>query len=158
MAASDLFGARPGYVPPGYRLTSTLHGELFAGLVGPHEQALLVYTRGWSDETFRRPLSVHVSPPENAAVLFGTEEKRGETVDIGVPDASAVYHDGRWELGNGHDRRAAGDVVVHWGLGDEHSLTVRHATRVYAVRGSRRNGVSLGELVRVAQSLPYPAS
>lgn len=154
----DLFDARPLYVPPGYRLTSTLRGNLFAGFRGGYEQAMIIYATGWSDDVFRRPLAVHISGPLNRAVLFGTEKRKGQEVAFGVENAAAVYHDGRWELGSGRDQLVAGGVVLHWSLSDEHSLTIMHREVLYAVRGSRRNGIGLEDLLRVGESLLYPPS
>lgn len=143
----------PRYVPAGYRFRTRVQGQIFEGFPGSSDQALIVYRRGSDEGSIHRPLIVYVSPPQNKPVLFGTEKKKGKVVDIDL-DARVVYHDGQWELGHGEDTRDAGDVVVHWDSADLHSLTIVHDDVLYAVRGSRRNGIGSRELRRVAESLP----
>jgi hypothetical protein len=155
---TELLEVEPGYVPSGYRLTSRLCGVLFSGFRGGEEQIMLIYTRGWTDEVFLRPLTVHISPPANTPVLFGTEKRSGRELGAVVPDATVMYHDGRWDLGPGAESLDVGPVVVHWNRADEHSVTIGHPGVLYAIRGSRRNAVTMAELVRVGQSLPYPAT
>jgi hypothetical protein len=155
MAVADLLEAQPAHLPPGYRFRRKLRGRLFEGFRGDDEQVILVYGRGWSDAGAYRPLLVYVSPSTNVAELFSTEEKAGQPLELGVDGTRTVYHDGRWELGPGFDARSAGDVTVHWDSSDWHSLTVVHPGGLYAVRGARRNGVGLSDLVDVAKSLPY---
>jgi hypothetical protein len=143
----------PRYVPGGYRFRTRVQGQIFEGFPGTGDQALIVYRRGSNEASIHRPLIVYVSPPDNEPVLFGTEEKNGQRIDTKL-DAQVIYHDGQWELGRGEDTRDAGDVFVHWDSSDMHSLTVVHEELLFAVRGSRRNGVGLRELRRIAESLP----
>jgi hypothetical protein len=155
MAVAELLEAQPAHLPPGYRFRRKVQGRLFEGFRGDDEQVILVYGRGWTEAEAYRPLFVYVSPPSNGVQLFSTEEQDGQPLDLGVDGARATYHDGRWELGPGFDARNAGDVTVHWDASEWHSVTVVHPRGVYAVRGSRRNGVGVRELVEVAKSLPY---
>jgi len=151
--AVSIDDASPRYVPAGYRFRTRVQGQIFEGFPGSSDQALIVYRRGSADASIQRPLIVYVSPPLNKPVLFGTEKKKGEVIDTDL-DAHVIYHDGQWELGRGEDTRDAGDVVVHWDSSDLHSLTIVHDDVLYAVRGSRKNGIGRGELQRVAESLP----
>jgi hypothetical protein len=155
MSMAELLDAQPAHVPSGYRFRRKVRGRLFEGSRGDDEQAILVYSRGWTEAATYRPLFVYVSPPTNGVELFSTEEQGGQPIALGVGETHAVYHDGRWELGPGFDARNAGDVVVHWDSSEWHSVTVVHPAGVYAVRGSRRNGIGARELVAVAESLPY---
>lgn len=152
--AVDPLNAKPAYVPPGYALTSSFRGELFAGFRSPGEQTLLIYTRGWSDGRFLRPLAVHIAPPDASPVLFGTERREGEPIEVRVDRAVGRYHDGRWSVGAGTDQIDLGPVVVHWDFADEHSVTVQHPRAVCAVRGSRLNGVGIRDLLRILRSVP----
>ena len=155
MMVAELLHAKPAYVPPGYRFIRRLKGRSMEGFPGEDDQVLLIYGRGWSDEDARRPLHVFVSPPTNGAQLFSTEAQAGEPVDIGLDGARAVYHDGRWEVGLGEDMRDTAALPVHWDSTEWHSVTAQHASGLYAVRGSRKNGVGIQELVDVVRSLPY---
>jgi hypothetical protein len=155
MKFDEMLEIRPAYVPSGYRFRRSLHGKIFDGFDSELDQVMLIYGAGWTDEAATRPLRVYIGPSNGGTVLFGTEEQRGQELDIGIVGARTNYHEGRWALGPGIDTRPAGDVVVHWDTSDDHSLTVIYNGLVYAVRGSRLNGVTLDELVKVAKSLPY---
>jgi hypothetical protein len=139
----------PAYVPAGYRFAFKVVGEDAAGFWGSRDQVLLTYVSG-SDPAL--PLAVFAAADADAELL-GTEQRDGVLLDIGVADATAVYHDGIWQLGSGPEARQAGQVIVHWSRDDVHSITIAVDGTFYAVRGARSKGVSLDELARVARSL-----
>jgi hypothetical protein len=144
---------RPSYVPSGFTLRSTDYGAAWQGFYEVDEQEMLEYVNG---SNFTWPLFVAAAEPHGKAEFFGTEERQGAPIDIGVHGARAVYHDGIWAAGPGPDQRAAGSVTIHWQTGICHSITARKGNRVYAVRGSTTTGVTVDELIKVTRSLPFP--
>jgi hypothetical protein len=111
----------------------------------------LIYTRGWEVEDWNSPLTIHASPA-GEGILAGTENRPGEPVDLGIPSATAVYHDGLWAPGSGEDERDLGDVIIHWDRTNAHSITIRASNGTYAVRAPKAD-VAFDELVEVARSL-----
>jgi hypothetical protein len=158
MGAQAQLVTRPSYIPNGYRLQAELAGQIFMAFPGEAEQLRLTYTKGFRDSHFTKPLFIYVSPPQNSPVLAGTEKQRGQVLDVGIPGAQAVYHDGLWQLGPGYDQRFTGDVFVHWDFSDQHSLTVTHDRVFFGARGSRMNDISLEELVKIARSFDYASA
>ncbi len=143
---------RPKYVPDGFTLRSANYGDAWEGFYGADEQIILEYVRG-SDFTW--PLMVAAAKRRGETEFFGTGERTGAPIDINVSGAHAVYHDGIWAPGSGPDRRAAGEVIIHWQRDICHSVTARKANRIYAVRGSTATGVTVDELVKITRSLPF---
>jgi hypothetical protein len=139
----------PGRLPAGFQLRRRVEGTALVGFTGPQGQELtdqvtLIHTRGRGYLDSRFALTVHVTSTP-AARLFATEGRAGISVDIGIPGAKAVYHDGWWTPPETDGGRAV------WGVGTMHSITVYAADRVLGVRAPRN--VGLQELLDVAKSI-----
>lgn len=141
----------PSYVTPGYELRRQIEGPMAEGLGREADQRALFYTRGWADEDWVFPLAVFVSNHPNRT-LVGTAGKPGDAITVGVPNVAAVYHDGLWVPGPGDDKEQFGDVVLHWDRSEAHSITISSSDKTYAVRGPKRRGITIDELVRIARS------
>jgi hypothetical protein len=150
MSPPSVNEAQPSYLPSGYQLRRQIVGDDAAhGLsnrAGDQVGAMmLVHTTG---RTYREwllaALVVHVGLGPDGS-LTGTEKKPGRRVDLGLPGVQAVYHDGMWAMGDDGVRPV-------WRTDAAHSITVRTSARSYGIRGPRSIGI--GELVRVARSLP----
>lgn len=142
----------PSYVPPGYKLRQTIEGPAAMGFGLDPNQVGHFYVHGYTDEEIHTPLSVFMGPP-GAPPLAATEHRPGQPVDIGVPNVTALYHDGMWVPGPGEDQQNVGPGVLHWERAVAHSLTVHAPDGVYAIRGGKRIGAGIDELVKVAKSL-----
>jgi hypothetical protein len=141
---------RPTYIPHGYSYGFRIDGEAGPGFIRDPDQTVLIYTRSAVDST--HPLMISLSPSRRLE-LMATEGHPGLPVALDS-GAEAVYHDGLWSSGPGLDERRDGDVVVHWDRSDAHSITVRTEDGVYGVRGARSRGVTVDELLKIANSLP----
>lgn len=143
--------AVPSYITPGYELRREIDGPMAEGLGRDADQKALFYTRGWADEDWVFPLTVFVASYPNRT-LIGTAGRRGNSVEVGVPNVTAAYHDGMWVSGPGEDEHQIGAVVLHWERSEAHSITISSFDKTYAVRGPKRRGVTFDELVRIAGS------
>ncbi|MGV9308963.1 hypothetical protein ACWDLG_36800 [Nonomuraea sp. NPDC003727] len=134
---------QPSYVLRGFKFQFRTEGPEAPGFGTLENQIALVYTRGSSHEEQASPLVVcFVAEP--GRTLEGTENRPGIAVDLGIPGASAVYHDGLWMFtGPDGDR--------YWAP-NAHSVTVNAPGGTYALRAPRDVGAD--ELVKVARSLP----
>jgi hypothetical protein len=146
-------GEAPGYVPAGFEFRRRVVGGVTPTLGTDPARVALTYTRGWSHQDWIDGLQVHLAPGTGHQ-LVATETRSGVPVDLSAEGASAVYHDGWWQIGPGAEEVAWSDTVAHWDRSSVHSLTVTTGERTIAVRGSRASGVGFEELVRVARSLP----
>ena len=144
---------RPTHVPSGFKFRAEFRGETGMGFSGDPSQVSLVYARGMTADDRVFPLTLHVSSARHVR-LIGTEEHEGSRVRLPRSRARATYHDGMWMLGPGPDqRRVAPGTVIHWDNSDVHSLTLAREGKVFALRGARRRGVGLEELVRTLESV-----
>jgi len=144
--------AGPSYIPNGYQFQRQREGVDAAGFGRDPHQVALLYTRGWQYEDWVYPLSIYIVPL-GAAALAATEQHPSRRVDIGIPGAVAMYHDGLWASGLGEDELHLGSVVLHWDRKAVHSITVHRGNHTYAVRGPKHRGVGFEELVKIAQSV-----
>jgi hypothetical protein len=142
----------PSYLPPGYYYYATHAPERIGGFglewdVGSH-----TYARE-HDRDQRPGLEVHVAKP-GASSLAATETRQGVQIDLGLPHATTIYHDGMWDVGPGPDQRSfPPDIIMHWEGSEYHSITLRTAKATYGIRGSKRRGVDLDQLILIARSL-----
>jgi hypothetical protein len=144
---SDILDREPAYVPPGYSLRRRFANGVEPGFGLIKDQALLVYTTGWSLSDWTYPLMFCVAGP-GAPELFATEQRKGTQVPLGI-GVTGEYHDGIWvasmdEFGNPAGRR--------WQVGGTHSITIRNSLAVLAARGPRQLPAS--ELGRMLSSFP----
>jgi hypothetical protein len=139
-------------LPAGYRLRAEIEGYAAGAFRGDPGQRTLVLTRGWDHSETHFPLLIHIGRVD-AGPLLGTEGRDGAQVDLGVEGVHAVYHDGMWMPGSGRDQASDSGVVVHWNRNDVHSMTVSSPTQTFGIRGTRRRGVSVEDLRRLARAL-----
>jgi hypothetical protein len=147
---SALRGIPLSYIPSGYEFRRQIEGSNAGGFGEDADQAALVYTRGWSDTDWNQALVVYAAPAGDRALL-ATEKHPGQTVDLGFPQANAVYHDGLRTTGPGEMEQDLGDVVIHWERSSYHSITIYADAGRYAVRASKET-VDFDELTKVARS------
>lgn len=145
---------RPARLPQGFRFRTVIEGPTSGGFIPDVKQTAAVHARGSAPQDRPFPLTVYISLQRDQE-LIGTHGRAGVPLDLkGLsPNVErAEYHDGIWHL----DARLADavgyDDALRWHSGDVHSVTVRTATRVYAVRGPR--DVPLDDLIGVLASLP----
>lgn len=142
---------RPSRLPSGYRFRRRIDGSAGAGFPRDAAQTAVVHLRGTDDVSVRTPLTVHIGLDPKLD-LIGTHDRPGVAVDVGIAGASAAYHDGMWHVDADVADKIGWEHAFRWHVGDVHSVTVRTATRTYAVRGPR--DVPLDELIEVVKSLP----
>lgn len=135
----------PTYLPDEYVFRRRIEGLRSPGFFEQADQVVLIFTKGQSREDWRWPLTVHATA-DRLAQLDATENHPGASLDLGVPGAAALYHDGWWSPA------APNEGGFTWVIGTVHSLTIRTADNALAVRAPR--SVSFNELVSVAFSLP----
>jgi hypothetical protein len=135
---------RPRYLPTGFAYRRRMDGTASSGFLDVADQVTLVHSRSTRIEDLRTPFTVHVAD-QPGIELSATEQRPGVSVDLGVPDAKAVYHDGWWTAPE------PGSQAPIWQVGSVHSITVHTATRTYAVRAGR--DVPLDELVAAIRSV-----
>ena len=146
----------PSYVPVGFALREHVFGDGAGGFAQEEDQLGLFFARSNKLADRILPLSIHATAAASFA-LVGTEDRPGSVVAIG-DGRTATYHDGIWSAGPGEEARRVGPMLIHWDRGSVHSLTARSDGLVFAVRGPKALGVTLSELVRVAQSLPIASA
>jgi hypothetical protein len=149
----------PSFLPSGYSLSHRVEGAAAQGFgravehVGLHfysDQLAYFFRNGTDKDAWVFPLIVFVGGDPSWSVT-ATENRPGTPIDVGMPRATAVYHDGLWSpvaAANGEGKGRLG-----WVSEGVHSLTVSFPEFVWAVRGSRNHGVSREDLVRMAKSL-----
>ncbi len=144
----------PSGIPSGYSLRRRIEGPDVAAFGRIEDQAALYYTQGPSPEDWLFPIMVCAAAPL-AGELVATENRGGQTVDLGSPDAVAVYHDGVWAPGLGEAQRAVfgGSMFVYWNRSAAHSITVSAPEATFAVRGPKDVVVTPGVLATIGRSL-----
>lgn len=141
----------PGYVPKRFARRRAQSGETVRALSGQGTRTVVSH---FDAADPRRPVEVGGSD-DPAARLVGTEGRDGARVDLGVPNATAVYHDGQWAPGPGRDQVDNGEVVIHWDTESCHSITAAVPAGLVTVRAPRT--VDLEGLLKIARSIPAVA-
>lgn len=143
---------RPTYLPPGFTFRGVIDGPAGGGFIPDVQQTAVVHSRGTGVRDRPFPLTVFVGL-DRKQELIGTHGRRGVSVTVPSTAATSVdYHDGIWHLDAARADAIGYEDALRWHPGDVHSVTVRTASRVYAVRAPR--DVPLDELLRVLTSLP----
>lgn len=149
------FDVEPGYVPPGYRLTTRLEGRGANAFGGAGDDQLLLSYKRSDAEVAVFPLVIYAAR-DSDGILFATEQRPGRPLSLGIKGVRAHYHDGMWAPGSGPDeQRIDDDITIHWSRGGVHSITGVAGRMAMAVRGPVTEATSFDELVAVARSLAW---
>ena len=138
-------------IPPDFKFRFQVEGERAGGFAADPGQAVLVYGSG---RDVNRPLMIAFGSRDDVA-LIGTHGHAGTRIKIVNGTVTALYHDGMWKPGAGRSQKRIGETLIHWDSADVHSLTIGGLPdgRKIGIRGARSLGVSLGQLVRIADHL-----
>ena len=121
----------------------SISDHLLMNMDSVHKRALLYRADGEND--------IEAALLETVSVSTIKSRLGGILGNRDVP-SSREEADGRWMLGSGPSEIRQGPITLHWDTNGVHSVTVRWAdASLVSVRG-RKSDVTLGDLLRVAQS------
>ncbi|HEX6492586.1 MAG TPA: hypothetical protein VF112_03685 [Candidatus Dormibacteraeota bacterium] len=147
--------AAPRHLPSGYRFLWELSSPY-----GDHgRQDTWVYNRSCADPDAAYPVLV-IRITNAGAPLSAGDRSRGRPVELGSPQATAVYyrkglpHDLHQVLCRGSYWFPDATVSCRWESAAINLLLVEARHGTYAILGGRTNGIGENELVAIAHRLP----
>jgi hypothetical protein len=141
----------PSWAPLGFKLQHRFTGEAAGGFHGAgNEQVAFVHSRIGRDDEHNFPLMVFVTAAKGRE-LDGTNGHAGTEISLGLPGATAIYHDGMWYVDGAALHEVGLEKSKHWRTDLVHSITVHAGDRTVAVRAKR--DVELKDMVQIVRSL-----
>jgi len=141
----------PSWAPVGFKLQHRFTGQAAGGFnAAGHEQVAFVHSRIGKNDEYNSPLMVFVAAAKGQE-LDGTNGHEGTQISLGIPGATAIYHDGMWYVDGASLQEVGLDKAMQWRTDLVHSITVHAGDRTIAVRA--RRDVELKDMVQMVRSL-----
>jgi hypothetical protein len=152
----DLPEFSPSYLPPEYRLWgSYLHRP--DGFGGGDQEVSYWYRSTLAENAGRNALAIYATRWPTKP-FGGTHEREGTPIEVTFVtggSATATYFDGAWRLDDRGTMPSRWPFPLRWDSGNTHSLTLEWQGIHIGVRGRRKAGISMQDLVQVASGLRF---